>query len=344
MPHNSDTFPDGKLIFLINPISGKPSIQRRLKEQLAQLEHQTEPGRMYQVVTKAPGHAAALAEELSRTFAGQATLFVCGGDGTVHEAVNGLMAAGPHALPFAVLPTGTGNDYARHLYGHTDFMQVLRDMSDRKLPVLATDVVRANGRYSANVMSFGLDTRVQMINERLTEKAAFLGETTFVLSALAGIFGRRRFRMRMEVESPLPDGQSRMIRQDIDYILMAIGNAEYYGGGFQPVPGADSTDGRLEICHVDLLGLPGILRLMPRYRTGTHLDHPSVHRLTATRGLLISLDGSSPLLGNMDGEVFTTDRLEFECRPAALRVYRAALSAARPNPASPASPASPEFA
>ncbi len=232
MPQNSDAYPDGKLIFLINPISGKPSIQRRLKEQLALLESKTEPGRMYQVVTKAPGHAAALAEELSRTFAGQATLFVCGGDGTVHEAVNGLMAAGTQALPYAVLPTGTGNDYARHLYGHTDFSLVMHDMSRRQLPIQATDVVRVNGCYSANIMSFGLDTRVQMLNERLTEKAAFLGETTFVFSALAGIFGRRRFRMRLEVESPLPTGQSRVVRRDFDYILMAVCNAEYYGGGY----------------------------------------------------------------------------------------------------------------
>ncbi len=319
----SEMQPDGKLIFLINPTSGKPSVQKRLSDLLADLEVRSEPGRMLRVLTEAPGHATALAEELSRTYEDQATLYVCGGDGTVHEAVNGLMAAGRSALPFAVLPTGTGNDYARHLYGHTDLETILDHLFTGRLALHPVDVVRANGRYSANVMSFGLDTRVQMINERLAEKAAFLGETTFLLSALAGVLGRRRFRMRMEAEEYLPEGGIRTVRREFDYILMAICNAEYYGGGFQPAPGADSSDGLLEICHVDPMGLPAILRLLPKYRKGAHLGHPGVHRLTVRSGMLSSLDGSLPLLGNMDGEVFTTERLEFECKPSALRVYRA---------------------
>lgn len=324
---DSGMHPDGKLVFLINPTSGKPSVQRRLSELLAALEERTEPGQMLRVVTEAPGHATALAEELSRKYEGQATLYVCGGDGTVHEAVNGLMTAGSSALPFAVLPTGTGNDYARHLYGQTDLETVLDDLAADRLALQPIDVVRANGRYSANVMSFGLDTRVQMINERLAEKAAFLGETTFLFSALAGLLGRRKFRMRLEAEERTPDGGFRNVSREFDYILMAICNAEYYGGGFQPAPGANSADGLLEICHVDPMGLPAILRLLPKYRKGAHLGHPSVHRMTVRSGLLASLDGSLPLLGNMDGEVFTTDRLEFECKPSALRVYRAAVPA-----------------
>ncbi|MBP7402756.1 MAG: YegS/Rv2252/BmrU family lipid kinase [Clostridia bacterium] len=317
-------YPDGKLIFLINPTSGKASGQKRLAETLAALEERAEPGRVLRVLTEAPGHAAVLAEELSSKVGPHATLFICGGDGTVHEAVNGLMAAGDAALPFAVLPAGTGNDYARHLYGCTDFTRILDDMAGGRLRLSPVDVVRANGRYCANVMSFGLDTRVQMINEKLAAKAAFLGESTFVLSALAGLLGRRSFRMRLEAETLQPDGRPGRATMECRYILLAICNAEYYGGGFQPVPGADSTDGLLEICQVDTLGLPGILRLLPRYRKGTHLDHPAVHRLTVRKGTLVSLDGTVPLLGNMDGEVFTAERLEFECLPSALRAYRSA--------------------
>jgi diacylglycerol kinase (ATP) len=147
-----------------------------------------------------------------------------------------------------------------------------------------------------------------------------------MLSSLAGLLGRRSFRMRLEAEGLLPDGGTGMISEEFDYILMAICNAEYYGGGFHPVPGAVSTDGWLEICHVDTMGLPGILRLLPKYRKGTHLVHPAVHRLTVRKGTLTSLDGTLPLLGNMDGEVFTTDRMDFECLPAALRVYRGVAS------------------
>ena len=169
-------FPSGKLIFMVNPTAGKPSGQKRLRALLAAIEERTEPGRSLQVVTEAPKHATALAEELSRSYGPEATLFVCGGDGTVHEAVNGLMAAGKAAIPFAVIPTGTGNDYARHLYGRKDFAEILDEMAAGRLRISPVDVVLAHGRYCSNIMSFGLDTRVQMINERLAEKAPFLGE------------------------------------------------------------------------------------------------------------------------------------------------------------------------
>ncbi|HEY5466161.1 MAG TPA: diacylglycerol kinase family protein [Clostridia bacterium] len=316
--------PAGTLVFLINPAAGKASGQRHLRVMLAALEEQTAPGRILQVVTEAPGHATVLAEELAHRIRQDATLFICGGDGTVHEAINGLMAAGADAMPFAVIPTGTGNDFARHLYGRQDASSVLTGLMSGTMDPTPVDVVRAHGSYYINVMSFGLDTRVQMINEHLAEKAAFLGESTFMLSSLAGLLGRRSFRMRLEAEGLLPDGKIGAISEEFDYILMAVCNAEYYGGGFHPVPGAVSVDGWLEICHVDTMGLPGILRMLPKYRKGTHLGHPSVHRMTVRKGTLTSLDAPLPLLGNMDGEVFTTDRMEFECIPSALRVYRSA--------------------
>jgi hypothetical protein len=83
------------------------------------------------VLTEAPGHAAVLAEELSSKVGPHATLFICGADGTVHEAVNGLMAAGDAALRVrAVLPAGTGNDYEPvTCTDATDFTRILDDMA-----------------------------------------------------------------------------------------------------------------------------------------------------------------------------------------------------------------------
>ena len=151
------TFPAGKLIFMVNPTAGKPSGQKRLRTLLAAVEERTEPGRFLQVVTEAPKHATALAEQLSRSYGPESTLFVCGGDGTVHEVVNGLMAAGNMAIPFVVIPTGTGNDYARHLYGRQDLAGVLEAMSTNSLRASSVDVVLAHGEYCNNIMSFGLD-------------------------------------------------------------------------------------------------------------------------------------------------------------------------------------------
>jgi diacylglycerol kinase family enzyme len=162
-----------------------------------------------------------------------------------------------------------------------------------------------------------------MINEKLAAKALSWGVHLCAFRA-GGLLGRRSFRMRLEAENPAAGRPARPATMECRYILLAICNAEYYGGGFQPVPGADSTDGLLEICQVDNLGAAGNPPLLPRYRKGTHLNHPAVHRLTVRKGTLVSLDGTVPLLGNMDGEVFTAERLEFECLPSALRAYRSA--------------------
>lgn len=313
----------GQWIFLVNPVAGDRSGQRSLRKMLATVEQARGPGRFSVVSTEERGHAKPLVHELAKQYGSDAVLFICGGDGTIHEAVNGLLAAdnAPDTMSIVVLPYGTGNDFSRHLYGRLGPQEILDGLRRKAVPG-PVDVIRAQGMYSVNVLSFGLDTRVQMINEKFAEKAAFLGESSFVLSSLAGILGQRKFRMGMEAESVDKDGVTGTIKDIFDYTLMAVCNGEYYGGGFHPAPGALSSDGILDICRVDPIPLPGILRLLPKYRNGTHTGHPAVHRHSVRKGTLYSLDDADPLLGNMDGEIFKSGRVDFSCVPGALTVYR----------------------
>ena len=310
-------------VFLVNPTSGNPLRQRRLHALLNRLEQERQPGSIVRILTENPGHMTKLAEGCQNRFGEGTVLFICGGDGSIHEAVNGILSSEKAAdpLPMVVIPTGTGNDYARHLYGDLTPAEVLDGLQKGVEPSRA-DVIRVGDRYCANVMSFGLDTRVQMINEKLSDKAPILGSSSFILSSLAGLFGPRSFHMEMELDTVDEAGTRGTVREELDYVLLAVCNAAYYGGGFEPTPGASSSDGTLDLCLVHPVSLPGLLALLPKYRKGTHIGHPAVRRFSVSGGTLHAPDPAHPLLGNMDGETFTSPYVDFRCVPDALNVYR----------------------
>lgn len=123
--------------------------------------------------------------------------------------------------------------------------------------------------------------------------------------------------MHYRFETVDESGAIQVVEQDANYILAAICNGRYYGGGFNPAPQASQDDGLLDVCLVDSLPLMKILPLIPKYKKGTHIGHPAIHCWKATAGQIRYT--SERLLGNFDGEIFEADTLDFNVMPKALR-------------------------
>jgi YegS/Rv2252/BmrU family lipid kinase len=252
------------------------------------------------------GHAAGLAEAAARE--GWPAVVAVGGDGTVHEVVNGLMraAAGGPSIPLGIVGVGSGNDFAKLAGVPQDAAAAVRRMTSAE--PRAVDVGRVGAEWFSNGVGIGLDARVAIQVDR---RRRFRGMAMY-LHALAGVL--RVFRPpHMTVEL---DGER---VADGPMTLVTVGNGGRHGGGFWICPDARIDDGILDVCACTGLGTLGILWFLPQVMRGTHTGASCVRMLRGTRVRVTSPD---PLPVHADGEIIADDAHELliELHPGRLRV------------------------
>ncbi len=277
-------------LVILNPWSGRGR-GRRLRPQV--LRGLTDAGIPFDLAeTTGPGHAIGLARDAAQ--AGVRRLIVAGGDGTIHEAVNGLMQAGLNPdgatkCVLGVIPLGTGNDYAKLLNVHKLPPEVaatrLARAEERRF-----DVGKALGEYFDNMMGAGFDAEVV----RQSNKIRRLKGVAVYLAAIYKTFVFfRPPRLEVRTAGYTETGEMMMV-------AVAIGLSG--GGSFYLTPQADPEDGQLDVCLIRRVGLPTFLTAVPKVMKGTHgsLDEAKLFRAAAVT--IRSADGS-PLVLHLDGEL-----------------------------------------
>lgn len=293
-----------RLLVIVNPIAGAgraarlvPWIRERLRGRPdARVE-----------VTRRAGDAERLAAELEP--AGERRIVAVGGDGTVQEVANGIMAADPGLSTLGIVPVGTGNDLARS-------MGLPRD------PGAAWTVAIGRGERPVDLLrARGADGRV-----RWFASAGGIGFDAQVATAMAARSGWQRGRAGylLTTLSELRRFDNRMVELTLDGVIttervlfIAIANGEYYGGGMRIAPGARVDDGRLDLCIVGNVSRLTALRQLANLYRGTHVDHPQVELRHARS---VRVDGDPQTLVHLDGEPFGRLPLEVELHRAALVV------------------------
>lgn len=257
-------------------------------------------------VTRRPGDAERLAAEAPA--AGHDRVIAVGGDGTVQEVVNGLLA-GERPPELGIVPLGSGNDLARSLRLPAEPATAWRAAIGRDTRAL--DVARArNGdgteRWFASAGGIGFDAQVAaaMIERRGWQagRAGYLFTTLVELRR----FSNRRVVIRV-------DGRS----ATHDVLLVAIANGPFYGGGMRIAPDARADDGILDLCVVGDVSRMTAIRQLPNLYRGTHVDHPQV---SVERGRTIEIDGDADTRIHLDGEPFGSLPLRVSIAPGALSV------------------------
>jgi diacylglycerol kinase (ATP) len=297
--------------FIINPYAGRRT-GVALREQINRAFTPGPLGHAFEILmTDRNGHASELAADLASCFGGRLVAVACGGDGTAHEVANGLVGT-PAAM--TVLPLGTGNDFVRTVYPGKNVEWLLAHITEPDIRPI--DVIQVDDRVCLNITSLGFDTKVQRKAIVIAAKAPWLGNLSYHLAIVAALFGKRDYHMHYSLQTVGEDGEFGLIEADAQFILAAICNGRYYGGGFNPSPQASLTDGILDFCLVDSLPLGRVLSLIPLYKKGLHLNDTSVHSFRVTSGQITATTGQ--LLGNYDGESFEKPAIRFYVRPAAL--------------------------
>jgi diacylglycerol kinase (ATP) len=254
-------------------------------------------------LTTRPWEASEIAEREAGNYE---RIIAAGGDGTVHEVVNGLMRAGaPVAL--GVIPLGSGDDFAKLLSPDPGFDY--SGMETRKF-----DVGRISSgdevRYFANGMDIGFGAHgarnITRVPRFLTGFGAYLGALALTMVK----YPLLRVRIRLD-DAPA---------FELTTAMTAVMNGTTFGGSFRVCPEAMPDDGLLDLLLVQAVGRLEILQLVPKVLRGAHAGDP---RLRLVRAKRVTIESEEPLLLEADGEIAFEDarRLEIGLLPAALRVF-----------------------
>jgi diacylglycerol kinase (ATP) len=296
-----------RTVFLVNPASANGSTGRRW----AEIAHRAAAAGVHgdALFSSRPGELGALARRAADE--GAELLVVVGGDGSVNEVANGI--AGREGVEIAVLPRGTGWDFARSLglpRGVDRAIAAARDGRTRTIDLgRATYRPWAGGEaqsWFANVASVGMSGAIA---QRANDTTKALGGKASYVWATFAVFARWS---NTEVEVSVDDETRRARMHDV-----IVANGPYIGGGMKICPDAQVDDGLFDVLLIGDLTKRDLLLTLPKTFRGTHLPHPKAELL---RGREVRVDAPEPLPIELDGEQPGTTPVHFEVVPAALRV------------------------
>ncbi len=312
-----------KYVFIENPIAGTKQKQLLFKEVQSAFRWK-DGAEMIIESTEYSGHAKDIARKYAEQYGDDCVIVTCGGDGTVHEAANALAHT---PTPLMILPFGTGNDFCKKLYNSKklDPVGIVKAFGlhtgELKYKVKPIDLIDYNGEKCINVMSYGLDTKVETIGKKLADRVKFLGHQAYNIAIVPSLMGSLKYQINVDLDCIDAQGNPYKIQgEPIDYTLFAICNASYYGGGFCPAPNSKLDDGILDFALVGPVNLAEALPLIPKYNAGTlegATDKARYGKMVG--GRIWSTDGKA-LLGNCDGENFDYSEVNFKVEKHAINL------------------------
>lgn len=235
--------------------------------------------------TECPGHGVDLAAKAAGN--GAHHVIAVGGDGTVHEVANGLLASGATAT-LGVVPIGTGNDFAKLVgtYRHDPERAVARLVGARPRRF---DAGHVGDEYFVNTMGLGLGAEVVRAREANPSRTGFWSYVAPV--------PRTFLRFRPPLCEVRAGG-----REERGYMMMVeVCNGTTAGGIYRFAPAADPSDGYLDVCLVGRLSLPRFLMAVPRVMRGGHTKMKEV-TMMRTREVTLATP-EVPLVVHLDGEL-----------------------------------------
>jgi diacylglycerol kinase (ATP) len=245
---------------------------------------------------------------------GARLLVAVGGDGTVHEIVNGLLDARVGAdVELAVLPRGTGKDFVRSVRIPRRLDEALAVARDGR--VRTVDAGRATSlgwdgseaqAWFANFAGAGISGAIAA---RANDTSKMLGGRLSFIRATVSVFvGWKAAPITAEV-----DGE----RREGPMFEVLVMNGDYTAGGMWAAPDAAPDDGRLDVVLIGDVTKLDFVRTFPKLYRGTHLSHPKIELLG---GATVTVEAAAKLPVVLDGEQPGTTPARFEIVPGALRV------------------------
>ena len=299
-----------KIKIILNPMADMGNAWRAARDLRSITE---EHGGIEWSGTVYPGHAI----DLAKSSEGYDMVIAMGGDGTVHEVMNGLMRIPEDRRPIlGVVPVGSGNDFAHGIGASTNPPEALsRAINGEPSTVDLGIMTDEQGRkeYFDNTLGIGFGAMVTINSHKLPLLRGFLMYLVSVLQTI--IIDHNPIKMQIEV-----DGKT--FEDNVVYLILCNGPRE--GGGFHVAPDAKIDDGILNYAMIANVGRLMMFRIVPEVMNGTHGRFKQVTLDTCKK---FTLSADRPLYIHADGEIFSGPgtnirKVSFEVLPNALKVVR----------------------
>ena len=292
-----------KHLVIINPAAGSRDRTEAYKKKIREAFQGSEEE--YRVeVSKAPGDCCRLAREAAES-GEEYRIYACGGDGTLNEVAAG--AAGFSNAAVTVFAGGSGNDFVK-LFSDRDAFRDLERLLDCQ--EVTFDLMKVNGDICLNIASVGLDARIGTDVSNYKRIPLLQGFRAYAASTVINVIRGISEHYVIKINGQTIDGQQTMI---------CACNGRYYGGGFNPVPTADPTDGILDVLvvrKVSRLQVPGVVG---KYKAGRYKELPHLVTHYRTDKVEILCDKPTPI--NLDGELRTWQDVTITVAEEKLRFF-----------------------
>jgi YegS/Rv2252/BmrU family lipid kinase len=299
-----------KTLLIFNPMSDRGRSGQRASDLRGIVE---EFGGADWQGTEYPTHAAELAAQAA--LRGYQTIVALGGDGTVHEIVNGLMKIEEHHRPrLGIVPIGSGNDFAGGAGVSMDPSEAMkRVFTGAPKPVDIARIEDGAGRieYFDNTLGIGFDAAINIRSRSIQRLQGFTMYLTATLLTIARDFAAPHMKVTY-------DGGA----LDQPIMMLTVGNGPREGGGFMTTPDSKVDDGMLDFVYVGKVSKVRMLQLVPKFMKGVQAREKEV-KIIRTTHLVVDADRALPI--HADGELFApyeadVRHVEITLVPGAIRV------------------------
>lgn len=286
------------LELIVNEAAGRGMALQTAQQVCERLKERGFPFRLHH--TSHPGHATMLAREAAQR--GAETVIAFGGDGTLHETAAGLRAT---RTALGIIPCGTGNDFIKTAGIPCKWEEALEWILTKPARPVNSGLI--NDGFFLNQCGAGFD--VLVLDYANKAKQHMHGIWPYLYGVIRAIKAFSPVDMHIEIGSD--------VKLDGKFMICAIANGRYFGGGIPIMPGADLTDGLLDILVVDAVPRWAIPFYLPSLMMGTLYKRKPAHRYLADRCSIVC----NGMRVDMDGEIQPMDKAEFVCESESLLLH-----------------------
>lgn len=297
-----------KVAFIFHgKLRGKAKVFRELDSTFANIQHEI-------FFTDRVGAAEPLTAYAALN--GFSHVVVCGGDGSLNEAVNGLIKLQDNsldALPcLGILPFGTGNDFIKTSGSPHDFLglrQCLNEGKNKSIDIAYASLHDDNGglieRYFINIAEVGIG-----------------GTIAFKMSGASKVFGATLTFQYHILTTLLTYGKSELTinaagnTYSKPMMNLVIANGRFFAGGLCVSPDSDIEDGKLDIVQIGNVSTLDYVKNLPQLKKEQRINHPEVSYYSVKE---ISVTADCPMPVDMDGEFAGLTPLKIKLLPKALK-------------------------